>query len=187
LTENFLILIIKEDDEMNIPILETDRLILRPLTINDVQAVFEWTGDERVAKYMIYPCHKDIEVTKEWLSSLANLENEYTWGFELNKNHILIGSGGIRFRPDEECWSFGYNIRYDCWNNGYATEAVKKIIEYAYNECGARNFCAEHAIENIASGRVIEKCGLNFVGYSEYSKFDGSEVFKCKKYRMILK
>jgi len=180
-------LIIKGDDEVNIPILETDRLILRPLTIDDAQAVFEWVGDERVAKYMIYPCHKNIEVTKEWLSSLKNLENEFTWGFELKKNHILIGSGGIRFRPDEECWSFGYNIRYDCWNNGYATEAVKKIIEYAYTEYGARNFCAEHAVENTASGRVIEKCGLNFVGYSKYAKFDGSEVFKCKKYRMTLK
>lgn len=66
------------------PTIETDRLILRPLTINDADDVFEWTGDERVAKYMVYPCHKNIEVTREWLCSLDILENEYTWDLSVS-------------------------------------------------------------------------------------------------------
>lgn len=169
------------------PTIETDRLILRPLTVNDADAVFEWTGDERVAEYMIYPCHKNIEVTREWLCSLDSLENEYTWGFVRKSNGKLIGSGGIRFRTDENVWSFGYNLRYDCWGHGYATEASRRMIEYAYSENNAREFVSEHAVRNTASGRVIEKCGLVFDGYSEYSKFDNSCTFKSKKYRMILK
>ncbi len=169
------------------PTIETDRLILRPLTVNDADAVFEWTGDERVAEYMIYPCHKNIEVTREWLSSLDSLENEYTWGFVCKSDSRLIGSGGIRFRTDENVWSFGYNLRYDCWGKGYATEASKRMIEYVYSEHNAREFVSEHAVENTASGRVIEKCGLVFEGYSEYSKFDNSRTFRCKKYRMTLK
>ncbi len=169
------------------PTIETDRLILRPITINDADDVFEWTGDERVAEYMIYPCHKNVEVTKMWLKSLDNLENEYTWGFVRKSNNKLIGSGGIRFRADENVWSFGYNLRYDCWGHGYATEASKRMIEYVYSEHNACEFVAEHAVENTASGRVIEKCGLIFEKYSEYSKFDNSRTFKCRKYRMILK
>ena len=66
------------------PTIETDRLILRPLTINDSDDVFEWTGDERVAKYMVYPCHRNIEVTREWLCSLDILENEYTWDLSVS-------------------------------------------------------------------------------------------------------
>lgn len=170
-----------------IPIIETERLILRPLTLNDADAVFEWTGDERVAEYMIYPCHRNIEVTREWLNSLDSLENEYTWGFVRKSDNKLIGSGGIRFRPEENVWSFGYNLRYDCWNHGYATEASKRMIEYVYSEHNAREFVAEHAVENTASGRVIEKCGLVFEEYSEYSKFNNSRTFRCKKYRMTLK
>lgn len=169
------------------PVIETKRLILRPLTVNDTQAVFEWTSDSRVAEYMIYPCHENIEITREWLCSLDNLENEYTWGFVRKSDNRLIGSGGIRLRTDENVWSFGYNLRYDCWGHGYATEASKRMIEYAYSENNAREFVAEHAVENKASGRVIEKCGLVFEGYSEYSKFDNSRTFRCKKYRMILK
>ncbi len=42
----------------DIPIIETERIILRPLTLDDAEAVFKWTGDERVAEYMIYPCHQ---------------------------------------------------------------------------------------------------------------------------------
>lgn len=171
----------------NIPIIETDRLILRPLTLDDADEVFEWTSDEKVAEYMSYPCHKSIEVTKEWLSSLESLENEYTWGFVRKSDNKLIGSGGIRFRVNENAWNFGYNFRQDCWGNGYATEASKRMIEYVCSEHNAREFVSEHAVENPASGRVIEKCGLTFDGYSEYKKLDGSRTFKCKKYRMIIK
>lgn len=170
-----------------IPVIKTDRLILRPLTVNDADDVFEWTGDERVTEYMIYPCHKNIGVTREWLCSLDSLENEYTWGFVRKSDGKLIGSGGIRFRTDENVWSFGYNLRYDCWGQGYATEASRRMIEYAYSENNAREFVSEHAVGNTASGRVIEKCGLVFDGYSEYSKFDNSRTFKSKKYRMTLK
>lgn len=171
---------------MNIPVIETERLILRPLTINDAQAVFEWAGDERVAKYMIYPRHADLSVTRTWLESVQKLENQYSWGFELKEEHRLIGSGSIKFCPEEDCWSFGYNIRYDCWNNGYTTEACKRMIEFVRVKHGAKSFCSEHAVENPASGRVMEKCGLTFDSYGKYSKLDGSGTFKSKKYKMIL-
>ncbi|MBQ3947734.1 MAG: GNAT family N-acetyltransferase [Ruminococcus sp.] len=168
----------------SIPTIETERLILRPLTIEDAEAVFEWTGDPRVAKYMIYSTHPDILTTKTWLSSLCDLENEYTWGFVRKSDGKLIGSGSIRFRTDENRWSFGYNVRYDCWNMGYTTEAVLKMMDFVRSEHGARNFVAEHAVDNPASGRVIEKCGLHFVKYGEYTSFDGTKIFKAKIYEL---
>ena len=170
----------------DIPTIETDRLILRPLTVDDAEAVFEWTGDKRVAEYMIYPCHKNIEITREWLNSLDSLENEYTWGFVRKSDGKLIGSGGIRFRTSENVWSFGYNLRYDCWGNGYATESAKRMIDYVYNKNNAHEFVSEHAVDNPASGRVIEKCGLAFESYSKYTKFDDSATFRSKVYRMKL-
>lgn len=178
---------IKSGDNMSIfsiPTIETERLILRPLTVDDAEAVFEWAGDERVAKYMIYSRHTDIGVTKQWLSSLETLENEYSWGYVRKSDGKLIGSGSIRYRTDERSWSFGYNFRHDCWNMGYATEATKRMIEYVRREHNAARFVSEHAVDNPASGRVMEKCGLHFAEYGEYTKLDGSQTLKCKIYKL---
>ncbi len=55
-------------------------------------------------------------------------------------------------------------LRYDCWGNGYATEAAKAMMDYVRREFGVTHFCASHAEPNLASGKVIEKCGLKFIG-----------------------
>ena len=162
--------------------IETERLILRPLSLDDADAVFEWTGDERVNKYMIYSLNKSTDDTKKWLSSLDKLENEYMWGFVRRSDGKLIGSGSIRYRTDEDRWSFGYNIRYDCWNMGYTTEATLAMMSFVRKEHGALRFVAEHAADNPASGRVIEKCGLHYVRDGEYTSFDGTKTFKSKIY-----
>ena len=167
----------------SVPTLETERLILRPLTVEDAGDVFEWTGDERVARYMIWTTHPDISVTKAWLSSLADLENEYQWGFVCKSDGRLIGSGSIRFRTDEQRWSFGYNLRFDCWNQGYTTEATLRMMDYVREAHGAKRFVAEHAVENPASGRVIEKCGLHYVRDCEYTRFDGTGI-KAREYEL---
>ncbi|MBR6671250.1 MAG: GNAT family N-acetyltransferase, partial [Ruminococcus sp.] len=104
--------------KFTVPTIETERLILRPLSLDDAESAFEWTGDERVAKYMIYSTHEGIETTKEWLRTIDALENEYLWGFVRKSDNKLIGSGSIRFRTNEDKWSFGYNMRHDCWNMG---------------------------------------------------------------------
>lgn len=166
------------------PVLETERLILRPLTIDDADAAFEWTGDERVAKYMIYSTHENTDVTREWLSTVDTRQKDHTWGIVRKEDGKLIGSCGIKYHQDEDSWEFGYNIRFDCWNKGYTTEASRRMIEFVRTEHNAESFVAEHAVDNPASGRVIEKCGLHFVGFGEYSSYDGKKTFRSKKYEM---
>lgn len=170
--------------------LETERLILRLLTVADADAVFVWTSDLQVNRYMSYSLHTDVEATRQWLRDVeqdteeqAALEN-YTFGFVRKSDGLLIGSGGIR-RQEDDTWDFGYNLRRDCWGQGYTTEAMKAIIDFARGR-GAKVFAAHHAVDNPASGRVMEKCGLTFRHCGEYSKFDGSETFKAKFYQMEL-
>lgn len=169
--------------KFSIPTIETERLILRPLTVEDAEDVFEWTGDERVARYMIWSTHPNIFMTKMWLKSTADLENEYLWGFVRKSDGKLIGSGSIRFRTDEQRWSFGYNLRFDCWNMGYTTEATLRMMDYVREKHGAKRFVAEHAVENPASGRVMEKCSLHYVRDCEYTRLDGTRV-KSMEYEL---
>ena len=156
-------------------ILETERLILRPMTVSDAPAVFQWAGDPIVARYMVYNTYTSVEDVERWLRTVETQEGAYEFGFVRKRDTVLIGSGSIG--PDdgrEDCWGFGYNLRRDCWGSGYATEAARAMIRFAYEVFGAARFCSSRAEANKASGRVMEKCGLHFVKYGQFEKLDGS-------------
>lgn len=159
----------------------TERLILRQLTLDDAEAAFEWTGDARVARYMIYSTHESVETTKEWLRTVKSTDTQFEFGFVRKSDGKLIGSGGIRLLEDG-FWEFGYNLRYDCWGQGYATEAAKAMIGYVRGCRGNIRLRSECAVENTASAHVIEKCGLVFKGFGEYTSYDGLKTFKAKIY-----
>lgn len=167
------------------PIIETERLILRPVMLEDAEASYSWNSDERVAKFMSYTCCTDISRTIDWIKSTYTDEKEWNWAFVLKSENKVIGTGSIG--PNEEMkgyWGIGYNIHYDYWNNGYTTEAMKAILNFARKELGANKICADHAVDNPASGRVMEKCGLKFHHMGEYEKLDKSAVFKAKFYTL---
>ena len=171
---------------MEIPVLETDRLILKPLTVDDAEAVYVWVSDDRVTKYMPYQTYTSIDDVKKWIISLQCENETNNFGLVLKDKNLLIGSGDIGFSSEKGAWDFGYNIRYDYWNCGFATEAAKGMMKFAYDKFKARDFSANHAIDNPASGRVMEKCGLMFHHFGEYSKFDGSKTFKAKYYKAYI-
>ena len=171
---------------MTVPTLETERLILRPLSLDDLDAVFKWTGDPRVNKYMIYPLYKSVEEGREWLESLYQDDDKKDFGFVLKETGELIGSGGIYFHPDRDIWSIGYNLAYDYWNRGLVTEAMQKIIDWACQNFEVHCIAGTFAIGNIGSQRVMEKLGLSFHEDTEYTKLDGSETFKAKTFSRVM-
>ena len=172
---------------MSVPVLETERLILRPLTMDDLDAVYVWASDPRVNKYMIYPLYKNKEDGVEWLESLYKDEDKKDFGFVLKETGELIGSGGIYYHPNRGLWSIGYNLRYEYWNRGLTTEAMKKIIEWGRETLGIKEIAATFAVDNIGSRRVMEKLGMTFLEDHDYAKLDGSETFTAKTYSMVVK
>ena len=169
------------------PIIETERLILRPITLDDAEAFFSWNSDERVTRFMMYPTVTDISQTINSIKRAKTDDKSYRWVFVLKSETKVIGTGGIM--PDNDMkgyWRMAYNLHYDYWGKGYCTEAMKAIIDFVYKDLGITKICADHAVDNPASGRVMEKCGLKFDHYGEYTKIDGSKTFKAKYYKMEL-
>lgn len=123
----------------------------------------------------------------KWLETAINAEKELHFGFVRKEDGLLIGAGSIGPHDHQDgAWEFGYNLRRDAWNRGYATEATKAMIALARREYGVRTFVAGHAKANPASGRVMEKCGLHLEREGEYSTFDGTETFPAYFWRMVL-
>ena len=168
-------------------VIETDRLRLRPLTLDDAEAEFAWVGDPKVNRFMPYNLYTSVGQVREYLAKVvADTSAHLDFGFERQSDGLLIGAGSVGPNEAEGAWEIGYNLRADCWNQGYTTEAARAMIDFARHTFGATDFCAAHAIANPASGRVMEHCGMTFDRFSEYSRFDGSETFPAKFHRLHL-
>lgn len=169
--------------------LETDRLILRRLKMDDADNVFNnWTSDAKVTKYLRWNTHNDIEATKGWIKDLEvsfNKPDFYDWGIVLKETSQPIGSiGSFIHTADSDRYELGYVIGRKYWGNGYATEALRRVIEYLSGEVGLQKFIAVHAIDNPASGKVMEHNGFIYSGEGVYTSFDGTRTYKCKEYHL---
>lgn len=145
--------------------IETSRLRLRKFTLNDIDAMYNnWASDPETSKMLTWDVHENKDVTNMvvsgWIKEYEDPFN-YNWLVELKENNEPIGSiSGVKVNVKEETCEIGYCYGSKYWGNGYATEALRTVIEYLLNEVGFRLVEAKHISDNPASGRVMEKAGM---------------------------
>lgn len=171
------------------PILETQRLLLRPMTVNDAESAFQnWTSDPEIAKFMRWERHKDITETREWLASEESFiksDMVYNWGFVLKETGELIGSGGLVFIESKEMYELGYNIMKKYWGQGLATEASHMIIDFVKKELKQKQLYCCHAKDNPASGKVMMKVGFQYQNDGVYYSWNRERKFESKEYLLV--
>jgi len=166
--------------------LETERLLLRNLTPEDYRAAFLWCGDPDVARYMVYPVYTRAEDVKAWLETLdPENPDEYDAGIVLKSTGELIGSGGLYYRPEDDLWTIGYNLRKDQWGHGYALEMIEGLLEQVRKDRDVRGIRGTFAAANHRSQRVMEKLGMTYVEDVTLYKLDGSDSYPGKLYRRL--
>lgn len=173
------------------PILESDRILLRPLSVKDAEHIYKnWTTDPDVAKFMIWDLHTSIEDTIEWLKlEEENIKSDehYVWGFVQKDTGELFGSGGINYKKEIDCFEIGYNIMKKYWGQGLTTEACQRIIDFATNTLGLEKLFGRHAVENIGSEKVLRKLGFQYVADEFYESTSKKKRFASKDYYLYLK
>lgn len=171
--------------------IETERLILRQFKEADATDMFNnWASDDTVTKFLSWPTHSDIEVSKEllkmWVNEYRN-EEHYNWAIEIKENESVIGSIGLMNIDNniENC-EIGYCISRAFWNKGVMTEAFSAIINFAFKEVGFERITGRHHVENIASGRVMKKCGLKYEGtLRKIHRINTGSLVDCKYYSIL--
>ena len=152
----------------NTKTLETDRLILRKFTIEDAEGMFNnWATDPKTNKYLSWSLHKSVDETKEVINKwISNYENgSYNWIVETKDTLEVIGSVcELDKSIKHKTISLGYCFGSKYWNKGYATEVLRRIIEYLLNEQDFYLVEADHRSSNPASGRVMQKSGMKYDG-----------------------
>jgi len=151
--------------ERCVPVLETERLVLRAPRLADVKAIVRLAGDRRIAENTARIPHPyGADDAEQFLAMVNRQEGEATFAIVLKGE--LIGMCGVE--PREGAAEIGYWLGVPYWNYGYATEAVRAVIDHAFGELEHDALQAGARVCNPASRRVLEKCGFQWTGVGLY-------------------
>ncbi|MGY0216160.1 GNAT family N-acetyltransferase [Endozoicomonadaceae bacterium StTr2] len=143
----------------------TERLHLRPFTVADALRVQQLAGDKKVAEMTANIPHPYPDgMAESWIShhsEMVTAGKALIYAITLKDSGELIGTTGLQL-DDNNGAELGYWIGVAYWGNGYCTEAVLALIKQGFSRLPLMTIYARHLADNIASGRVIKKCGFHY-------------------------
>lgn len=162
----------RKDDILHIfaktALLTSNRLLLRKMKRTDAPDMYDYAKSLQVTRYLLWHPHPDLAYTKRYL---AYVESGYRAGrfFDFaivcRENDRMIGTCGFtRFDFPNNAAEIGYVLHPAYWNCGLATEAVETLLRYGFDTLGLHRMEARYMLDNLASRRVMEKCGMQFEG-----------------------
>jgi len=162
----------------------TNRLILRPFNLSDAEKVVALCNNYNVAKSTLYmPFPYSLEDAIAWINRHNDwLGKDERYEFAITDKVTGELFGGVTFFCGREgrVGGLGYWIGECFWNNGYATEAVKAIIDFVFNEKSYHKVHIQHFESNIASGKVARKCEMEYEGTLK------DHIYKNGKYESVV-
>ena len=148
---------------------ETERLILRPINENDIDAVFALRNDPKIMRFIRAPQNRAESVN--WIRLVTSRWQDEKIGFcaviEKASNKFIGWCGLWRLAETGET-EIGYAIDKNFWRKGYAAEAATRILFYGFDKLKLDKIVAVAHPENMASRRVTEKLGMKFDGIGRF-------------------
>jgi [ribosomal protein S5]-alanine N-acetyltransferase len=151
--------------------IETERLILRDILPEDEQAFFALDSDPEVHRYL---GNKPVKHIDEIRAAIAFITEQYQangigrWAAIEKSSGDFIGWSGLKLIREPknnrvDYYDVGYRLRKEFWGKGYATESAKAALKYGFEHFGPEEIIGTAHVDNKASRRALEKCGLTFV------------------------
>ena len=143
--------------------IKTERLLLRPMNISDLEVVHEYASDMENTKYLRFGPNESVEETTAFLSGI---EKEWAkdspdfFEFAVELEGKQIGAVCVYLDEKHESGEFGWILNKKYWGNGYATEAALSLNDFVVKNLKAKRLIAHCDARNTASARVMEKIGL---------------------------
>lgn len=157
--------------------LETEHLLLREFREEDAESYYSRIGSSYdVTRYMRWEPHTSLEESKKSIEKIMRRHKEggyYTWGITLKGDDTIIGRIDLlRFDENDSSCGFAYMLGSEFWGKGYATEALRAVFTFAFEKMEMERIDADHMSENVGSGRVMQKSGMQHIGKtpSKYEK-----------------
>jgi [ribosomal protein S5]-alanine N-acetyltransferase len=150
------------------PTLQTDRLRLRPFADTDADDLFALHSDHHVLRYWDSPPWSDRSRVEDFLARSRRIEEDgrgARLAIERRSDAVFVGWVGVTaFNPEFRSDSLGYVLTEAAWGHGYATEAARALLTWAYDALDLNRVQAEADTRNAASARVLQKLGFVLEG-----------------------
>lgn len=169
---------------------ETQRLLLRPFCMDDLNAMFlNFESDVKMTEFLRWQATDDIALARQvlqgWIDSYAR-PDFYQWAIvpkELNEPIGTISVVGM----NEQVGSveIGYCIGSKWWHHGFTSEAFAAIIPYLFDEVGASRVESRHDPNNPNSGKVMQKCGLHYEGTLRQADWSNKGIVDACVYGLL--
>lgn len=147
---------------MNTPRLETERLILRKFTEDDLEALYYIHSDEEVNRFLPWFTLRNMEDARafyeERFMSRYREDRAYNYAVCLKENDYPVGYVNVSM---DDSYDFGYGLRREFWHRGIITEAGQAVIEQLLRD-GIPYITATHDVNNPRSGRVMKRLGMKY-------------------------
>jgi ribosomal-protein-alanine N-acetyltransferase len=158
--------------------IETERLLLRELELSDAAGMFELDSNPNVHLFL---GNKPLKHIDESIDQIKNIQKQYSdfgigrWAVILKETNEFLGWSGIKFITTEinnhkDFYEIGYRFIEKHWGKGYATEAGKAFVDFAFNEMKVEVVYAYADAGNENSRKILEKLGLKYINSFEYEE-----------------
>ena len=163
---------------MNLPIIYTDRLILRPLSLDDANDMFEYAKLPNVGPNAGWEPHRSVyETTAVIYNLIANKPHDQlgNWAIVDRTNNKMIGTIELHHYFPNFKAELGYSLNPKYWGQGIVTEAAFAVLDYGFNKLELKRIEAGTFIDNFQSQRICEKIGMKKEGVARngYIRYDG--------------
>ncbi|MFG6115842.1 GNAT family N-acetyltransferase [Halobacillus sp. MO56] len=151
-----------------LPKLKTKRLMLRKISLNDIEDVFAYGSNPNVSQYVSWETHQSLEDAREFVQFVQEgyrLGKKALWGMELKSTGKIVGTiDFVTVNTKHKRAEIGYVLAEEYWGQGLTTEATERIIAFGFNELDLERIQARCFVDNVGSQRVMEKVGMRWEG-----------------------
>ncbi len=172
-----------------VPVLDTDRLILRAFSENDSDDIFEYASNPEVTKYLPWKTHISKNDTIDFLKmshEMFEKQDNIDFAIEFKSDKKVVGGISIRKWNDEnKCADIGYVLSPRYWNKGIITEAIKRIIKFGFEELNVNRVEAHCDEDNIGSYKAMEKAGMKYEGTLRKKVFIKDKFVNMRFYSIL--
>ncbi|ATL44450.1 GNAT family N-acetyltransferase [Elizabethkingia sp. HX WHF] len=174
---------------MEVPLkIETERLILSPLKESDIPLITEYLQEKIISdntSHIPYPySESDARTWLKMSNDALTAKTGYTFAIR-EKEGKIIGAIGLHDRGDDKA-ELGYWIAVPFWNKGYATEAASAILNFGIKELKFHKIYATHFIHNPASGKIMEKIGMQKEAVLKHHMKKEEQYLDIQMYSLIV-